>query len=103
MLKTPSPIRMAANSYFATPGVPGTPLTESMQLAAWLRETSAKTSAQARAVPVIAGDPTSRRSGSMMLQTAVCAFEMAILVWSVGGVEAGRYVPCKPSRLHRRF
>ena len=60
-LKTPSPVRMGASSYFATPGgVPGTPLTESMQLTAWLRDTSAKTSAQARLCPPLLQQPCSR-------------------------------------------
>lgn len=46
-LKTPSPVRMGPSSYFATPGgLPRTPLSESMQLTAWLRETLATCSAE---------------------------------------------------------
>ena len=47
MLKTPSPVRIGASSYFATPGgIPGTPVTEAMASSAWLKEMSVKTSAQ---------------------------------------------------------
>lgn len=49
MLKTPSPIRMGTVSYFATPGgAPGTPVTESMHLTAWLKETLASCPAKVR-------------------------------------------------------
>ena len=48
-LKTPSPVRIGPSSYFATPGgLPRTPLSESMQLTAWLRDTLAGCSAEVR-------------------------------------------------------
>jgi hypothetical protein len=52
-LRTPSPVRLSAASFFATPGgaAAGTPISESLASTAWLRDLAARTPEQARARP----------------------------------------------------
>ncbi len=51
MLQTPSPVRLGASSFFATPGgpFPGTPVTEAMAAAGWLQDLSARSPSEVRA------------------------------------------------------
>lgn len=43
MLQTPSPVRLGASSFFATPGLyPGTPVSEAMAAAGWLQDLTAR-------------------------------------------------------------
>ena len=49
-LRTPSPVRLSASSFFATPGgvAAGTPISESLASTAWLRDLVARTPPEAR-------------------------------------------------------
>ena len=52
-LQTPSPVRLGASSFFATPGFfPGTPVTEAMAAASWLQDLTARSPTEARIPPV---------------------------------------------------
>jgi hypothetical protein len=47
-LQTPSPVRIGASSFFATPGFfPGTPVSEAMAAASWLQELTARSPSEA--------------------------------------------------------
>lgn len=52
-LRTPSPVRLSATSFFATPGgaAAGTPISESLAATAWLRDLAACTPAEVGTCP----------------------------------------------------
>ena len=50
-LQTPSPVRIGASSFFATPGFfPGTPVSEAMAAASWLQELTARSPGEVRLI-----------------------------------------------------
>ena len=87
VLKTPSPTRMSSSSFFATPGiVPRTPLTESMHLTAWLRETLASCSAQVR--PPL---PSPRHSSLTTLNKLYSSASSHASIFSIFPVQGGNW------------